>query len=324
MKGLGLKVLQYSLVLWAAVTLNFLLPHLAPGTPLDYLVGEASQLTPAQEADLLASYGMDQGVAHQYWSYWDKILQGDLGTSVRFSAPVLDLLIEHVPWTLLLMVTGLVFSTLIGGMAGAAAAVRRGRRLDVGLLVSVIALDAMPGFLVALALVAVFSVELGWLPSFGALAIGGGGAGDIGDVVRRLVLPASALAFATLGSSFLLVRGSMVGLLEEDFIRMAEAKGLTSRRVFFRHLLRNALLPVTSNFALRIGAVLSGAVVIETVFAYPGLGRLVYEAVLARDYPLLQGAFLLSTAGIILANLAADLLYPLLDPRSRVAQTAPA
>lgn len=324
MKRLGLKALQYCLVLWAAVTLNFLLPHLAPGSPIDYMVGEASQLDPSQEAELLASYGMDQGVAHQYWSYWGKLLNGDLGISVRFSAPVLDLLIQHIPWTLLLMSSGIVVSTLVGGIAGAVAAVRRGSRWDIGMLVSVIALDAMPGFLVALALVAVFSVELGWLPSFGALVIGGSGVGDVGDVLRRLILPATALAIATLGSSFLLVRGSIVSLLEEGFIRMAEAKGLRAGRIFFRHLLRNALLPVTSNFALRAGAILSGAVIIETVFAYPGIGRLVYEAVLSRDYPLLRGAFLLSTIGVILANLAADLVYPVLDPRSRVATGVPA
>lgn len=317
-KRLGRKLAQYALVAWVAVTLNFALPHLAPGNPLDYLVGEATRMTPDQEQELLRQFGLEQSIAQQYRSYWGDILSADLGTSVRFSAPVTGLLAEHVPWTVLLMATGLAFSTLLGGLAGVFAALRRGGRVDIGLLIGVIALDAMPGFLVALALVAVFSVELGWLPSFGAMAIGGDGAADMADVARRLVLPASALTLATLGSSFLLVRGSMISLLDAGFVRMAHAKGLSPQRVVFGHMLRNALLPVTTNLAMRVGVVLSGAVVIETVFAYPGIGRLVYEAVLARDYPLLRGAFLLSTIGVIAANLAADLVYPLLDPRSRV------
>lgn len=314
---------QYALVLWVALTLNFALPHLAPGGPLDYLVDEAEMLSPEQREHLLSLYGLDRSTAEQYFSYWGQVARGDLGTSTRFNRPVTDLLADHLPWTLLLLGTGLAASTLLGGAAGAVAAHRRGSRTDIGLLVGVIALDALPGFLVALGLVAVFSVELGWLPSFGARALGGGPL-ELADIGRRLILPAAALTLATVGPPFLLVRGAMVSLAQSGFVRMAEAKGASPLRILFRHLLRNSLLPVTSNLAVRVGAALGGAMVIETVFAYPGVGRLVYEAVLARDYPLLRGAFLLSVVGVIAANLLADLLYPQLDPRVRPATaTAP-
>jgi len=318
---IALPVAQYGLVVWVALTVNFLLPHLAPGDPLDYLAageaGNRTQLTPAEEHRLRAEYGVEHGVARQYLDYWEGIARGELGTSVRFSRPVAELLGERVPWTLLLVVTGVAASTALGALGGAVAAWRRGSRLDVGLLVAVLAVDALPAFLLALGLVAVFSVELGWLPSFGAVDPGAGGFGALADAGRRLVLPAASMALATVGPAFLLTRGSMVGVLGAGFVRMAEAKGASAGRVFLRHAARNALLPVTTNLALRLGAAFSGAVVIETVFAYPGVGRLVYEAVLARDYPLLQGAFLLTTVAVVTANLVADLLYPFLDPRAR-------
>jgi len=318
---IALRAAQYALVVWVALTVNFLLPHLAPGDPIDYLAageaGNRTQLSPEQERALRAEYGVDDSLVRQYLAYWEGFVHGELGTSVRFSRPVTDLLAERVPWTLLLVVTGVALSTAVGALAGAVAAWRRGSRLDIGLLVAVLAVDALPAFLLALGLVAVFSVELGWLPSFGAVDPGTTGFGDLADVGRRLVLPVGSITLATLGPAFLLTRGSMMGVLGAGFVRMAEAKGASSRRVFLRHAARNALLPVTTNLALRVGAALSGAVVIETVFAYPGVGRLIYEAVLARDYPLLQGAFLLTTVAVVAANFVADLLYPLLDPRAR-------
>lgn len=310
---------QYALVVWVALTLNFALPHLAPGDPLDYLVtgeaGNQASMAPQELGRLRAEYGVEGGILDQYGRYWLGLAGGDLGTSVRFSQPVATLLAERLPWTLLLVVTGVVASTVAGVLLGVVAAWRRGGRLDVGLLTGVLAVDALPAFLVALGLVAVFSVELGWLPSFGAVA--GTGAGSLLEAGRRLVLPGASMALATLGPAFLLTRGSMLAALDSGFVHMAEAKGASPRRVLFAHALRNSLLPVTTNLGLRLGSAVSGVVVIETVFAYPGLGRLVYDAVLARDYPLLQGAFVLTTLAVIAANLAVDLAYPLLDPRAR-------
>ena len=306
MAALVPRVGQYALVLWIALTLNFALPRLAPGDPLRYVVGdEANVLSSAQRSRLLAEFGLDRPVLEQYGSYVADLFRGDLGVSVRFGRPVGEVLADRLPWTVLLVLPAVVLSSLAGTALGALAAWRRGHAPDVGLLVGMLVLDSLPGFWVGMLLIAVFAVQLGWLPAFGA------------EVGRRLVLPVATITLATLGGTCLLARAAMLTTLGEDYVRMAEAKGLREREVLLRHALRNALLPVYTNVALRLGALASGAVVVETVFSYPGLGRLIYESVLARDYPLLQGAFLLISVGVIAANLAADLTYPLLDPRAR-------
>ncbi len=309
---------QYALVLVVAATLNFALPHLAPGDPVDYLYGgETSDLTPEQLAQIRVDYDLDQGLVAQYGSFWSGLVQGDLGVSVGHNRPVTDVLAERLPWTLALVGIGTVASAVVGTLLGAAAAWRRGSRRDAGLVSGVLALDAMPGFWIGMLLVAVFAVELGWFPSYGAATITAQGLAWFGEVVQRLVLPVATITLATLGATFLLARAAMVSTLDEPFVRLARAKGLGEHRVAVHHALRNALLPVFTNVTLAVGTLLSGAVVVETVFAYPGLGRLIYEAVIARDYPLLQGAFLLVTLGVIAANFVADATYPLLDPRVR-------
>jgi peptide/nickel transport system permease protein len=309
---------QYALVLWVAATLNFALPHLAPGDPVNYLYGgEAGNLTPEQLADIRADYGLDRNLIEQYGAFWAGLTRGDLGLSVEHNRPVLDVLLDRLPWTLALVGIATALSAGIGTLLGAVAAWRRGSRRDAGLVAGVLALDAMPGFWIGMLLIAVFAVELGWFPSFGAAIITATGAAWLGQVLQRLVLPVATITLAALGAIFLLARAAMVSVLDEPFVRLARAKGLTERRVAVRHVLRNALLPVYTNVTLSVGTLLSGAVVVETVFAYPGLGRLIYNAVIARDYPLLQGAFLLVTIGVVAANLVADLSYPLLDPRVR-------
>ncbi|MDP9021583.1 MAG: ABC transporter permease [Actinomycetota bacterium] len=309
---------QYALVLWVAATLNFALPHLAPGDPVDYLYGGAgANLTSEQLAEIRADYGLDRSLPGQYAGFWVGLARGDLGLSVQHNRPVTAVLLDQLPWTLALVGLATVLSAVIGTLFGAAAAWRRGSRRDSGLVAGVLAIDAMPGFWIGMLLIAVFAVELGWFPSFGAATITAEGAAWAGQVLRRLVLPVATITLATLGATFLLARAAMVSVLDEPFVRLARAKGLTERRIAVRHALRNALLPVYTNVTLSVGALLSGAVVVETVFAYPGLGRLIYDAVIARDYPLLQGAFLLVTIGVVAANLVADLTYPLLDPRVR-------
>lgn len=308
----------YLLVLWAAITLNFTLPHLARGDPVVYLYsGEASALSPERVALLQAEYGLDRSLLEQYGGFWSDVVRGDLGESIEHNRPVTSVLADALPWTLLLVGTATVAALTIGTLAGAAAGWRRGSRRDAGLVAGVLALDAMPGFWIGMLLINVFALRLGWFPSFGAAPITATGIEWMMEVVRRLVLPAATITLATLGSAFLLARAAMVATLDEPFIRLARAKGLTDRRIALRHGLRNALLPVYTNVTLSVGAMLSGAVVVETVFGYPGIGRLIYDAVIARDYPLLQGAFLLSTVAIVGANLIADLTYPLLDPRVR-------
>jgi peptide/nickel transport system permease protein len=309
---------QYGLVLLVATTVNFLLPHLAPGDPVTYRYGgETAGLTPEQLTEVRARYGLDEPLLEQYAGFWSGLVRGDLGVSVDYNRPVTDVLAERLPWTLALVGIATLLAFVLGTLLGAVAAWRRGTRRDAGMVVGVLAVDAMPGFWIGMLLVAVFSVELGWFPSYGAAVITADGAAGWLAVAQRLVLPVATLTLATVGSIFLLARASMTSVLDAAFIRLARSTGISERRIAVRHALRNALLPVYTSLTLAVGTLVSGAVVVETVFAYPGIGRLIYEAVLVRDYPVLQGAFLLVTVGVVAANVLADATYPLLDPRVR-------
>jgi peptide/nickel transport system permease protein len=316
----GVRLAQSAFVIWIALTMNFALPRMAPGDPLDYLFGhEANTLTPAQKQQVLREFGLDRPVSAQYIGYLGAILTGDFGRSIRFRTPVIEVLADRISWTLLLLVPALLLKTIIGTLLGALAAAQRGGRRDLGLLTGMLAIDSMPAFWTGMILISVFAVQLGWLPSFGAmpLAVSEGPFTLAFEIGRRMILPVTTITLATVGAAFLLARASMLTTLGEDYVLMARAKGLSERRVIFGHALRNSLLPVYTSLTLSLGALASGAVVVETVFSYPGLGRVIYEGVLARDYPLLQGAFLLVTFGIVVMNLVADLTYPLLDPRIR-------
>ncbi|MDV2475196.1 ABC transporter permease [Rhodococcus zopfii] len=314
---------QYALVLWAAVTLNFALPYLAPGDPVNYLYGGDQQALDRKYVEQLrAGYGLDRPILEQYVSFWSGLLHGDLGMSVEHNRPVAEVLWDKLPWTISLVGIATVLAFVIGTLLGAWAAWRRGTAKETGTVVGVLVVDSMPGFWVGMILIAVFSVTLGWFPSYGAATITATGGEWFAEVASRMVLPVATLTIASIGGFFLMTRASMIGVLGEPFIRLARAKGLGEFRVAIRHALRNAVLPVYTTLTLTVGVLLSGAVVVESVFAYPGLGKLTYDAVTARDYPLLQGAFLLATVGIVAANLLADLTYPLLDPRVRRDRTA--
>lgn len=319
MRRAATRLLPYVAVLWAAITLNFLLPHLAPGDPMELFSGEASALSAEQRDRLRVDYGLEGSLVEQYGRSWVRLAHGDLGTSVRYSRPVAEVLLDRLPWTLALVGSATAIATVMGVFAGAFAARRRGRRRDVVAVVGLMALDSMPGFWIGMMLVAVFAVHLGWLPSFGAIPLDVAGLSPVVilEMGRRLVLPLATLVLATVGTTFLLARGAMVTALDAPYVQLAEAAGLSLRRIVYRHALRNALLPVSTHLAVTVGALLSGAVVVETVFAYPGLGRVTFEAVQARDYSLLQGAFLLVTVAVVGANALADLAYPRLDPRVR-------
>lgn len=319
-------VLQYALVLVAALSLNFLLPRLAPGDATDYLLPPelVGSLTPAQRDQVLAQYGLDEALPTQFVHYLGAVARGDLLTSVRFGRPVKDLLVERVGWTVLLVGSSLVASTLLGAWLGFRSAWRRGTAADTGTLGGVMLADSLPPFFVGMFLLLVFSVKLGWFPSFGALpGIDTTGAALVGEVAQRLVLPLITLTLANIGPMYLVARSALVSELQEDYVVMAEAKGLEGNQIR-RHAQRNALLPISTVTVIGLGTLVGGATVVETVFSYPGLGRLIFESVLARDYPVLQGAFLLLIVGVILANLVNDLLYPLLDPRVRRPRVAPA
>lgn len=315
----GRTVAQYGLVLAAIVVLNFALPRLAPGDAVDYLIPpeQAGTLTVEQRNRVLSHYGLDEPIPAQFERYVSGLATGDLQISIRYGQPVVDVIGERIGWTVLLVGSSVVLAVLIGTLLGFRSAWRRGRRSDVGTLSGVMLVDSMPPFFVGMLLILLFSVALGWFPVFGALpGTEVAGLSAVGEVLQRLVLPLVTLTLAAIGPIYLVARSALVSELREDYVLMARAKGLVGRSVR-RHAQRNALMPVVTIGLLEVGALVGGAAVVETVFSYPGLGRLIYESVLARDYPVLQGVFLLLAMGVILANLVGDLLYPLLDPRVR-------
>lgn len=315
------RIAQYALVVLIALSLNFVIPRLAPGSPIDYLVPseQVTTVTPEQRERILAQFGLERPLAEQYWSYLSGIVQGDLGLSTQQGRPVVDMLLERLPWTLVLVGGAITLSLIVGAGAGFLAAARRGGRMEVGGLAFFMFLDSMPPFWIGMLLLVLFSGYLKLLPVFGALPLtnAAGGFGLTLEVAERLVLPLLTLTLVRAGWLFLVARSSLAGELSEDYILMAEAKGLSRRKVVLGHGVRNALLPLVTAVAVEAGTVVGGATVVETVFSYPGLGRLIYESVLNRDYPVLQGAFLLLALGVIAANLLADLLYPIIDPRTR-------
>lgn len=322
MSGRTGRTIQYLGVFVVAVTINFLLPRMMPGNPLALIAGvDVGLLSPEQQAQIIADAGLDQSLIVQYFRYWGDLLRFDFGFSFRQSRPITDMILERLPWTLLLTGASLVVSAILGVIIGAISAWRRGKVSDVGSLGVMIALESLPSFWLGMVLVSVFSVQLGWFPSFGAVTPASDYQGweVVMDIASHAVLPVVTLSVLSIPGVYLTMRYSMLSVLGEDFIRTARSKGATEKRVLFRHVARNALAPVVTVLALRLGSAFGGTVVIETVFSYPGLGRLVFEAVGGRDYPVMQAAFLVFTIAVLLANLLADLLYPVLDPRTRSA-----
>ncbi|WP_170006404.1 ABC transporter permease [Bacillus fonticola] len=312
------KVLQYVIVIFLILSLNFLLPRLMPGNPLVYIAGEDVGFMSSEEKEaILDKYGLNDSLSKQYGTYLKNIFSGDLGFSYQQKVPIVDIIKDRLPWTLLLTGLSLVISTILGVIFGAISAWKRGTKTDVNLLTGFMFLSAMPSFWIGMILVSIFAATLGWFPVFGgetAWADYTGWARFV-DVAEHLVLPLVTLVLISVTSTYMTMRYSMLNVLSEDYIMMAKAKGVKERVIQYRHAMRNALLPVATVFMLSLGFMLGGATVIETVFAYPGVGRLMFEAVLSRDYPLIQGTFLIITFSVIIANFLADIIYPLLDPK---------
>ena len=309
------------LVLFVAITINFVLPRFAPGDPLLYFFDESTlkELTAEQKQTVLESVGLGGTLWEQYINYLGGIFTWDFGTSIKHAQPVIEMIGDRLPWTLTLIAPAMLLSAIFGVMIGAYSAWNRGKGRDVTLLTTMLTFQAIPGFWIGMLFIAIFAVQLGWFPTYGAVSIiqDGTTLGFIKDVAWHLVLPIVTLSVATVGSNYLLTRSSMLESLGQDYITMAEAKGVHKKTLIFNHGLRNALLPIYTHFTMNLGTLIGGSVIVETVFSYPGIGRLLYESVVARDFPLMQGVFLMITFGVIAANIFADLTYPLIDPRAK-------
>ncbi len=315
------RMVAYALTVFVLITLNFLVPRLMPGDPL---AGLQDQTSPAYVRDdparagLAAYYGLDRPLVSQYLRYLEGLVRGDLGISTRYHAPVSDVIIERLPWTLLLMATALALATTAGLLGGIHSGWHRGRAVDRGMLTTFVGLSNAPTYFLATLALLVFAVTLRWVPLGGAtmpfsaldpLA-------RVVDIIRHLILPASVLALQSAAFLFLVMRAGMVTELGSAHLMLGRAKGLPESWLKYRYAARNALLPVVTILALQVGFAAAGDVFVERIFAYPGMGRLIFDSVAARDYPVLQGCFLVMTMMVVTANLVADLAYARLDPRS--------
>jgi peptide/nickel transport system permease protein len=291
----------------------FTIVHLAPGGPLDVYVDNPSVSREALD-QIAKAYGLDQPVPVQYVLWLKSMVVGDWGYSIRTGRPVLSEIVLRLGPTLELGGLALLLSLLIAIPLGIISASRRGSKLDGTLTLASFAGISTPVFWLALLLQLLFSVQLGWLPSAGYKSIGDG---SFPDRLAHIIMPAAVLSLATIASWSRFIRSGMVDVLNQDYIRTAYAKGRDERGVVFFHALRNALIPAVTVIAVDFGTVISGAVITETVFAWPGIGRLFMESMDGRDYPMLMGLMMMGSVGIIVANIVADLTYAALDPRIR-------
>jgi peptide/nickel transport system permease protein len=312
------RLLQGLALVLAVVVLNFVLVHAAPGDPVETIAGASGGMSPELMADLRAQYGLDKPLLVQLGIYLGKVAQGDLGFSYFFNLPVSSMIGERVPATLLLVVTAVLLAFLLGTALGVLSSRKPNGLLSQCITVLSLVGFAAPIFWVGIMLVILFASVWPILPVAGMRAIdssGGGGWADVLDVAQHLVLPTITLSLVYLAQFSRLARSSMLDVLGSDFIRTARAKGLAERVVLYKHALRNALLPVVTVLGLQFGNVLAGAILVETVFNWPGLGRLAFESVLRRDYPTILGVLLFSSIVVVVMNQITDLCYRLIDPR---------
>ena len=310
MKQILARLLLTLPVVWLVVSLVFLLIHLVPGDPIQQMLGEGA--TPADIGALRHQYGLDRPLGTQYLHYWNGVLHGDLGNSIRLHDSVAHLVAQRYPFTLALTLAALVLGLVLALPAGVTAAVHRGKWSDQ--LLSVVSLMGLsvPGLALGPVLILVFSILLGWLPVSGA-----NDGGSTGIDVRYLVLPAIAMGASLAAILTRMVRTAMLEELGQDYIRTARAKGLGEPAVIWRHAFPNALVPIVTVVGLQFGALLAGAIVTERIFSWPGLGRLVVDAISNRDYALVQGCLLCIGLTYVLVNLLTDVVYRWVNPRMR-------
>ncbi|SEB43639.1 peptide/nickel transport system permease protein [Paramicrobacterium humi] len=317
------RVAFYLFTAWAAITINFFLPRMMKGDPVSaYMQRAAGKITPEAERSLRILFGLDKDTSlwQQYIDYWKLLFNGDLGRSFSNGlAPVGDVIASALPWTLGLVGIATILSFLIGTSAGAVIGWRRGSKADAIVPVSVF-FSTVPYFWLGLIAIAVFSSILGWFPASHAYDKGARpelSFDFIGQVIAHGALPAITIVIASLGGWILGMRNMMLTVLDEDYITVAQAKGMPNRRVLWNYAARNAVLPQLQSFALSIGFIVGGTIVMEMVFSYPGVGKLLLDATNAKDYPLMQGLFLIITMAVLVANILADVAYAILDPRTR-------
>lgn len=320
MRTILARIAQSLGLILAVIVLNFTLINLAPGDPATVIAGESGAGDPELIAQIRADYGLDQPFTTQLVSYVGRVVQGDLGDSFFFNRSVVSLILDRLWPTILLVGSALLMAIFFGVLVGVFTARRPESPASHFATVMALVGFSMPVFWTGLLLIILFASVVQWLPIGGMrdVQFDGGLVASWIDVAKHLVLPAFTLGFLYIAQYSRLSRASMLEVLQSDFVRTARAKGLAERVVVYKHALRNAVIPVVTVAGLQFGSLLSGALVVETVFNWPGLGRLAFDAVLRRDAPVLLGVLLISAVVVIVANLLTDIVYRLIDPRIRV------
>lgn len=323
MRHLVQRIVLYLVALWASATLNFLIPRLSPGDPAQALLARMhGRISPAALHALEIQYGVShEPLFSQYVQYLGALAQGNLGTSFTNAEPVTNIIARDLPWTLALVGVSLVISFVVGTLLGVAVAWWRGTALDTVLMPVFTFISAIPYFWFALALVFFLAYANPWLPPSGGYDIytytPGWDPGFLLSAAEYAILPAFTIVIGSIAGWMLGMRNTMITTLSEDYVLMAEAKGLSRWRVMMTYAARNAILPNITSFALSLGFVVSGSLLTEIVFNYPGIGYALVQGVENKDYPVIQGLFLIITVAVLVANLLADVVYVMLDPRVR-------
>lgn len=323
MKFLARRAGFYAVTAWAAVTLNFLIPRMLPGDPVQSLINRYQGQIPSSAVhSLYVLFGLDKNKSlwQQYVEYWQQILHGDLGLSfVHYPSPVSEVIHNSLPWTIGLVGIATIISVVGGSLIGVYLGWRRGSWAD-GIVPVTTFFSSVPYFWLGLLFIALFAVTWRWLPAgqgYDTALVPGWTPEFVGSVLQHAVLPALTIVLSSVAGWILGMRNMMVTVTSEDYVTVAQAKGLSERRVMFGYAARNAILPQVSGFALSLGFVVSGTLVMEMVFSYPGIGYELYQAIGGKDYPLMQGIFLVITFSVLVMNILADVLYVILDPRTR-------
>ena len=313
------RLLQGVPLLAGVIVINFALMKLVPGDLLDVMTAEQQVTDPAMIERLRHLYGLDQPALVQLFNYLWSVCKFDLGFSFRQNMPVLDVILAHLPATLILMLASIALAVLVGVSAGVLAAVRVNTLWDSFISMLAVICFAAPSFWLGIMLMILFSVKLGWFPVGGMETIGLELSpwGKALDILHHLALPAITLGLFYAATYARVMRASMLEVGQMDYVRTAQAKGLSQLRVILRHTLRNALLPVITLLGLQLGTVLGGSIVIETVFSWPGIGQVLFDSVMSRNYPLILGILILSSLLVIIINIIVDIAYSYLDPRVR-------
>ena len=316
--AIAVKTGRYAIVLLVIIILNFLIPRLMPGDPLMNIIGEEAYYTSGGALEALRDeLGLNRPLIEQFAGYIGGLFTGDWGYSYLYLRPVSDAIMLHLGWSLVLILPAVILAAAIGAVAGSIAAWNRGSKVDVGLTGGFLLAYSMPHYWLAMLVLFVFAYLLGWFPLGKATSGGLSGLEYILNAGWHMFLPLAVITVFKAAYDFLIVRNSVVSIYGEDYMLTAQSKGLSQMAVLFKHGLRNSLAPLVTVTAIQFGTIFSGVLMVEVVFSWPGMGSLIYDAIGARDYPLIQFAFFIIAVCVLLANFIADLLYLRLDPRTK-------